>query len=1055
MTESVATRCRGSVARPLSKLISQIQADSVTVSAGNAADTMAANAPPDLTAGLTLTAGAAAFNTITFSGTVTLAANKNLSATASNSITVNGNLTTSGLGTITLTAADVSGSGDLTTGGGLVVSNTGTSTLSGVIAGGGGATLTKQGLGTLILPNTHTYAGATQINSGILNVNGSTAAASFFTVNGPGTLGGTGTVGGPVNINSGGSVAPGTSPGILNSGNVGFGGGSTFTVEINGTTAGSGYDQLNVTGTVALGNATFALSGTHTPVAGQAFTIVNNDDADTVTGTFSGLAEGATISNFLGSPLSATITYAGGTNSNDVLLTVFTPCTPPSTVYVDDDWASTTPGTDPDMGGPATNFGCDSFATIQEGIDGVATGGTVMVNAGDYTEQPIISKNLTLTGANTATTVLHTPATLSPRIGGTFTLVQVDTSAVVNMSGLTIDGPYATANGCADPIYYGIFVVGGANLNLHDAAVTDVRLSPNSLLGCQTGIAIRAGSMALGQTATLTVNNVAITGYQKSAIVVDNTGSSGTITNNTITGLGLENIAANAIQISRGAGATITGNTITANQCTNPACGPDPLTQSTSTGVLIFSTSATLLINSNTISNNDTGIYNFGDDTTISGNTMAGNRFNGIFLDQGNATIDNNTLSGPMDVGVLVVAFTAADGTTGNSVGSMTSNTVTGATTGLRLLDSDASGDLFEPLLTAHFNRIISNTTAIAIPVTGSPESIDLKSKMPKKRSARPVAIMDELGELVGPKPIGKRNLQPKAPPTINNLENNWWGCNAGPGNTGCGTVTSTSVDYNPWIVLKSGAAPTTVIPGGTSTVTADMTFNSDNVVPVGTLPNIPDSWSATNGTMTPPTGTVVAGADSSTFTSTNGSNAQACVTVDNQPLCNNITVTAPSFSIDDVTHNEGNAGTTTYTFTVTKSGSTLLNSSVQFQTQDGSATLADNDYQTNTNTLTFGPSDTTMPVTVLVNGDTTVEPTEAFTVNLFNPVNATISDANGTGTINNDDCAGFSTVYVDDDWVVRRCLPIRTEQGRRPALVVIRSRPSKAASTASPRAAP
>jgi hypothetical protein len=104
-------------------------------------------------------------------------------------------------------------------------------------------------------------------------------------------------------------------------------------------------------------------------------------------------------------------------------------------------------------------------------------------------------------------------------------------------------------------------------------------------------------------------------------------------------------------------------------------------------GVLIFSTSATLQINNNTISNNDTSVTI----TAIirpSAATMAGNRYNGIFLDQGTATINGNALR-PMDVGVLVVAFTPADGTTGNSVSSMTSNTVTGATTGLQLLDSD------------------------------------------------------------------------------------------------------------------------------------------------------------------------------------------------------------------------------------------------------------------------------------------------------------------------------------------------------------------------------
>ena len=111
-----------------------------------------------------------------------------------------------------------------------------------------------------------------------------------------------------------------------------------------------------------------------------------------------------------------------------------------------------------------------------------------------------------------------------------------------------------------------------------------------------------------------------------------------------------------------------------------------------------------------------------------------------------------------------------------------------------------------------------------------------------------------------------------------------------------------------------------------------------------------------------------------------------------------------PSFSIDNVTHNEGDVGTTNFVFTVTKTGSTGLSSSVNFTTLDGTATIADNDYQSNTGTLTFGPTDATMQITVLVNGDTQVEADETFTVHLSGATNATIGTADGTGTIVNDD---------------------------------------------------
>ena len=66
------------------------------------------------------------------------------------------------------------------------------------------------------------------------------------------------------------------------------------------------------------------------------------------------------------------------------------------------------------------------------------------------------------------------------------------------------------------------------------------------------------------------------------------------------------------------------------------------------------------------------------------------------------------------------------------------------------------------------------------------------------------------------------------------------------------------------------------------------------------------------------------------------------------------------AFSIDNVTHNEGNAGTTTpFTFTVTKTGTTTLVTSVTYTTQDETATLADNDYQATSGTLKFGVGDT------------------------------------------------------------------------------------------------
>ena len=146
------------------------------------------------------------------------------------------------------------------------------------------------------------------------------------------TLGGTGVVSSTktTTVQSSGTIAPGTSPGILNTGNMSFASGSTFAVEIGGPTPGNtatNHDQLNVTGTVNLGGATLTLASFNgfVPTAGQQFVIVNNDGSEPIVGTFGGISEGATIAPFMGSSLQATVTYQGGTNNNDVVLTAVNP----------------------------------------------------------------------------------------------------------------------------------------------------------------------------------------------------------------------------------------------------------------------------------------------------------------------------------------------------------------------------------------------------------------------------------------------------------------------------------------------------------------------------------------------------------------------------------------------------------------------------------------------------------------------------------------------------------------------------------------------------------
>src|SRR5262249_1450636 len=159
----------------------------------------------------------------------------------------------------------------------------------------------------------NTYTGTTNINNGLLRIDGSQAGSAVIVKTG-GTLAGNGTVG-AVQVQAGGTLNPGDSPGILNTGNVPWFSGSASTAELNGTTPGVGYDQVNAVGTVRLGGAALNVTLGFTPQVGDSFTLINNDGTDPVNGTFAGLAEGAT---FMVGTVTFQITYAGGTG-NDVV----------------------------------------------------------------------------------------------------------------------------------------------------------------------------------------------------------------------------------------------------------------------------------------------------------------------------------------------------------------------------------------------------------------------------------------------------------------------------------------------------------------------------------------------------------------------------------------------------------------------------------------------------------------------------------------------------------------------------------------------------------------
>jgi autotransporter-associated beta strand protein len=208
------------------------------------------------------------------------------------------------------------------------------STYSGALSGHGG--LTKTGAGTLTLSNTSSYDGTMRVSGGALNVTGSIAASSVL-IDG-GTLQGTGRVGAITGTS--GHLHPGGSPGILASGSLAMSPGFHFDVSLDGPAAGTGYSELDVTGSVDLGGATLDATLGYAPAwysgggPPDLLYIIKNDGADLVTGQFDGLPQMSRFDLlYNGTTCQAMISYEGdyaaGTliGGNDVVVALPEPAT--------------------------------------------------------------------------------------------------------------------------------------------------------------------------------------------------------------------------------------------------------------------------------------------------------------------------------------------------------------------------------------------------------------------------------------------------------------------------------------------------------------------------------------------------------------------------------------------------------------------------------------------------------------------------------------------------------------------------------------------------------
>ena len=243
-------------------------------------------------------------------------------------------------------------------------------------------------------------------------------------------------------------------------------------------------------------------------------------------------------------------------------------------------------------------------------------------------------------------------------------------------------------------------------------------------------------------------------------------------------------------------------------------------------------------------------------------------------------------------------------------------------------------------------------------------------------------------------------------------VTDNWWGCNGGPGASGCDTQAASpvsgdhaSVVFNPWLVLSISANPTSIFIDATSELTAGITTNSTG----GTGFTVPDgtaiTFGGTLGAANPTSSTLTSGQATSTFTagSTPGAGT-GTAKIDNQTVTVGITIgDAPTItSAGNTTFIENTAATFTVTTTgfpvpaLSKSGA--LPPGVNFlDNGNGTATLSGTATATGTFPLTITAANGFAPNAVQSFTLTVNSPQATLTISANPAAGGTVTPATGS----------------------------------------------------------
>jgi len=293
------------------------------------------------------------------------------------------------------------------------------STYSGILVGTASSSVRKHGsyeqklsgtsagfLGTTVLNGSNLTVLGTQTSSNISATAGTLKVAQLASV-------------GSITMTGTSNLAIGNEPEVENQAfSKSLSLASTSRMDVfSGSTA--GHSTLTVVGSVALGGATLTVNtDVAPPTAGTDIMIIDNDGVDAVSGTFASLPEGAELISSGATPIAFTISYVGGANANDVVLTALAAPTIASPAITS---ATTATGT---VGEVFIYQITTSPAATSYTASNLPTGLAINTATGEISGTPTIAenKNVLLTASNASGTGSGTVAITidgtGPGIGG-------------------------------------------------------------------------------------------------------------------------------------------------------------------------------------------------------------------------------------------------------------------------------------------------------------------------------------------------------------------------------------------------------------------------------------------------------------------------------------------------------------------------------------------------------------------------------------------------------------------------------------------------------------